>query len=268
MDPNPIGENYTLPASELTSEAQAYKLALKCGYSKDDLTLIPPGTLSELGCGNAIGAADLKEGELVLEFGCGAKVDIFLAAAKVGSNGKAVGVDDSEELVKSVISIAKCHKKENIEFYRSSIEQLPFADGTFNVAICNCVLNLVPDKLKVFAQIYRVLKHGSGRFIISAILIKKPVLEEAEAELLSEVIDLENVVDSQTYKHGLEAVGFQDVVILDKKLDLECLYTDHKGKKRFCGGKKKQGKIDVEALKKCNLNEYVMSCTIKAYKKD
>eukprot|EP01022_Parablepharisma_sp_SALTPOND_P027859 TRINITY_DN681_c0_g1_i1.p3 TRINITY_DN681_c0_g1~~TRINITY_DN681_c0_g1_i1.p3 ORF type:complete len:296 (+),score=29.58 TRINITY_DN681_c0_g1_i1:1281-2168(+) len=267
MDADPVHGIFTDPpvAGENEEQKLSYKIALQCGYTESDLKLIPPEARSGLGCGNAVSAADLKQGELVLSLGCGASMDLFLAAEKVQPGGRAVGVDHLETMVDKMMGIAKKYKRENIEFYYSLIEEMPFPEHAYHVVISNCVMNLVPDKTKAFNEIHRVLKSG-GRLIISDILIKKKLPEELEKELADAVGFVGTAIDPETYKTLLESVGFHNISITDKKLDLVNLYKSHKARRMFCGGKK-SGKVDTHVLDKYNLNEYAMSGTIVAFKK-
>ena len=138
-------------------------------YSEEDLLLAPGEANLGLGCGNPIGMAGLKEGEVVLDLGSGPGFDAFLAANRVGESGKVIGIDMTPEMVEKARSNGKKLKMHNVEFRLGEIEKLPMADESVDVVISNCVINLSPDKSAVFGEIYRCLKRG-GRIIISDIL--------------------------------------------------------------------------------------------------
>ena len=127
-----------------------------------------------LGCGNSVSFArpHLKPGVKLLDLGCGAGMDLYLASPLVGDEGRACGVDLSKDMLSKGRELAKNYGYKNIEFYHSGIDKMPFDDNTFDVIISNCVINLVPDKIAAFQEIYRVLKKG-GHFIVSDIVLKQ-----------------------------------------------------------------------------------------------
>ena len=157
-----------------TNTAEA--VSKQVGYSEEDLQSVPEGANLGLGCGNPIALASLKEGETVLDLGSGAGFDCFLAAQKVGQNGKVIGVDMTPEMIKRANVIAEVENYKNIEFRLGEIEALPIEDSSVDLIISNCVINLSPDKKQVFAEISRVLKN-SGKVMISDIVLLKPLPE-------------------------------------------------------------------------------------------
>mgnify|MGYP000892631747 FL=1 len=136
------------------------KTSVKIGYAEEDLADVPVGSNMGLGCGNPIAITNLKEGETVLDLGCGGGFDCFLASKKVGETGLVIGVD----MTPNMISLARNNAEEdgykNVEFRLGEIEHLPVTDESVDVIISNCVINLSPDKEKVFNEAYRVLKNG------------------------------------------------------------------------------------------------------------
>ena len=264
-----VKNHYTSIAISKGDLEMAHQIALKCGYSAEDLTKIPSEACLGLGCGNSVIAAELKEGEKVLDLGCGAGMDLFLSGTKVGLKGKAVGVDFSEEMVKRGNEIAKKYHRENVSFVHSPIDKMPFENETFDVAISNCVLNLVPDKIKAFAEVYRVLKNGSGRFVVSDIVIKKTLPEDLRKDAAAIVGCVGRAVDADTYKKNLELAGFKNVTMTNMNKDLNTLYTKPGFKKEgpsCCCGTGNGPKVDTKVLQKYDLNEYAMSCIVKAAK--
>jgi len=156
------------------------------GYSQDEMEEAPAGSNLGLGCGNPIAIASLKEGETVLDLGSGAGFDAFLASARVGKTGRVIGVDMTDEMVLMARDNARKGDYTNVEFRRGDIEDLPVEDEEADVAISNCVINLAPDKERVFKEIYRVLKPG-GRLMVSDVVLTKKLPDEIknDEELLS-----------------------------------------------------------------------------------
>jgi SAM-dependent methyltransferase len=156
------------------------KLAEGIGYLSEDLELLPEGANMGLSCGNPTALADHKPGQIVLDLGSGGGLDVFIAAKKLGPNGRAIGVDMTPEMLnKARASIATFTEKtglSNVEFRLGEIEHLPVADASVDVVISNCVINLSPDKEQVWREIARVLKPG-GKACISDLALKKPLPE-------------------------------------------------------------------------------------------
>ena len=156
------------------------KLAEEIGYLSEDLESLPDGANMGLSCGNPTTIANLKPGQIVLDLGSGGGFDVFIAAKKLGPNGRSIGVDMTPEMLnKARAGIPKFTEKtglSNVEFRLGEIEHLPVADAGVDVVISNCVINLSPDKEQVWREIARVLKPG-GKACISDLALKKPLPE-------------------------------------------------------------------------------------------
>lgn len=189
--------------------------SLKIGYSDDEINRAPEGSNIGLGCGNPQAIAKLKKGETVVDLGCGAGFDIFLAAQNVGEQGKAIGVDMTPSMITKARLNAEKTNFRNVEFRLGEIEHLPVANEIADVIISNCVINLSPDKQQVFNESYRILKKG-GRLAISDVVNLKELPESVknDMELYGACISGASTIGELS--RMLEIAGFIDIAISPK----------------------------------------------------
>ncbi|RIE15810.1 methyltransferase domain-containing protein [Candidatus Cryosericum septentrionale] len=185
------------------------------GYSDADLQAVPEGANLGLGCGNPLAFSALKEGDVVLDLGSGAGFDSFLAARKVGKTGKVIGVDMTPEMIAKARANAKAGNYDNVEFLLGNIEALPLPDNSVDVAISNCVINLVPDKEKVFQELNRVLRPG-GRFMVSDLVLLKELPEQVRTSVGAYVGCVAGAILKDQYLAIIRSAGFEDVRVVDE----------------------------------------------------
>jgi arsenite methyltransferase len=198
-----------------SNECCATTDATVLGYSAADKAIAPESANLGLGCGNPLAIASLREGQTVLDLGSGAGFDCFLAGRAVGSTGKVIGVDMTHEMLAKARENAGKNGFTNVEFRLGEIEALPVADGSVDVIISNCVINLSPEKQRVFNEAFRVLKSG-GRLAVADVVATAPLPDEIKADWgaytgcmagASQVTDIEQM---------LRRSGFKDVKIAPK----------------------------------------------------
>lgn len=171
-----------------------------------------------LGCGDPITLAELRPGETALDLGSGGGLDCFLAAKQVGEEGRVIGVDMTPEMLARAQAAAERLETTNVEFRKGYLEELPVEDDSVDVVISNCVINLSPDKPKVFAEMYRVLKPG-GRVSISDIVTNGQLPEEVKSDMAAWGACVAGALQGDEYSEGLLAAGFVDVEITAKQAD-------------------------------------------------
>jgi SAM-dependent methyltransferase len=187
------------------------------GYSEDEMSQVPEGANLGLGCGNPTALASLKEGERVLDLGSGAGFDCFLAAKKVGKKGKVIGVDMTSEMLDKARANARKGKYTNVEFRLGEIENLPVADSSVDVIISNCVINLAPNKKRVFEEAFRVLA-PNGRLLVSDIVLLKELPEAIQKNVEAYAGCIAGAEIKDKYIELIRKAGFQDVKILQEKV--------------------------------------------------
>lgn len=206
-----------------------------------------------LGCGIPTDYAGINRGDSVLDLGSGAGNDCFVARALVGGEGRVTGLDFTEEMVEKARQNCSKLGYSNVEFVYGDIEEMPFRSNSFDVVISNCVLNLVPDKLKAFSEIMRVLRPG-GHFSVSDVVIRGdlPAKLREDAEMYAGCVS--GAVRMEEYIDIIRVAGFADIQIhkerpIDLPTDLLKVYLTEKEMKEFSGGSSGIFSITVSAVK-------------------
>jgi len=189
------------------------QIAQTVGYGADALEAVPEGANLGLGCGAPVDHLALKPGETVLDLGSGGGIDCFLAARKVGAQGRVIGVDMTPEMLDRARSNARKSGLANVEFREGRLEALPVESASIDAVTSNCVINLVPDKAAVFREIARVLKPG-GRLVISDIILDGRLPEAVEKDVWAYVGCVAGAQQRERYFGMLEAAGLGPVEIL------------------------------------------------------
>jgi SAM-dependent methyltransferase len=187
-------------------------IAERIGYSQSELSMLPEGANMGLGCGNPLAIASLKQGETVLDLGCGGGLDCFLAAKAVGEGGYVIGIDMTPEMVEKARQNAARAGIENVDFRLGEIEHLPVADNSIDVIISNCVINLSPEKDKVFQDAYRVLKSG-GRLSVSDIVSMSTMPSEVKEDLALHSACIAGASSVEELERMLQDAGFRNISI-------------------------------------------------------
>ena len=237
------------------------EISSSIGYSQDDMDKVPEGSNLGLGCGNPIALASIKKGEIVLDLGSGAGFDCFLAADRVGPEGKVIGVDMTPEMLEKARENAEKDNVNNIEFRLGEIENLPVADGTVDIVISNCVINLSTDKSRVFSEAFRVLKPG-GRIMVSDIVLTRELPDAIRKNVSAYVGCISGAVIKGDYLDTVSKAGFTDVKILEET-DFPINYIVSDNKAVII---KNDLNLDKDEVK--DLEESVLSIKVSAFKKN
>jgi arsenite methyltransferase len=226
-------------------------------YPEELLAILPEGESTvSYGCGDPVTLASLLPGQTVLDLGSGAGLDCFFAAKKVGETGKVIGVDMTPEMIERAQSSAKRMNIQNVEFRQGYIEEMPVESGTVDVIISNCVINLSPDKVKVFGEAFRVLKSG-GKLAVSDIVTDGPLPDAIKKSLSAWAGCVAGAVEAEEYIGMMKAVGFTDIsitpVFFDKE-DVDSALNDMKDS------------IELKTISRDDVYKAVYSAKITAYK--
>jgi arsenite methyltransferase len=246
------------------------------GYTPEELASIPAEANMGLSCGNPTASATLREGEVVVDLGCGGGLDVFLAAKKVGSTGRAIGIDMTPEMLTLARRNAERSGVTNVEFHHATIDNLPLADNSVDCVISNCVINLAPDKPAVFREVARVLKPG-GRLAVSDIALKRELPPELGNDLMAYVGCIAGAIAIEDYREQLLAAGFEAVEIVDTRADLNA-YAKVENQSACCSPSMGEGLPIVSAgdadlhlrlkdlLTRYNVNDFAASVKVYAVK--
>ena len=254
----------------LTNDSTAVRsIASAFGYSEAELNQLPAEANMGLSCGNPLALAGIREGEVIVDLGCGGGMDVFLAARKVGSTGRVIGIDMTAEMLDRARAGQQKLGLNNVEFFQSTIDKLPLADNSVDCVISNCVINLVPDKLAVFREILRVLKPG-GRVALSDIALKQELPSVIKQSVEAYVGCIAGAILIDEYRSLLEQAGFASVVVTDTGADLNAYAMASDG--GCCGGgscgseEKSHHDGLATVMQSINANAYAASVRVHAIK--
>lgn len=220
------------------------KTSLKIGYQQEEIDSVPAGADLGLGCGNPLAFSEIKPGETVLDLGSGAGFDCFLASRRVGEIGLVIGVDMTPAMLAKARENARKGGYSNVEFRLGEIEHLPLADQSVDLIISNCVINLSPDKPRVFREMYRVLKPG-GRFMVSDVVLLGKLPDFILDSVAGLVGCFSGAVSRENYLEELAKAGFRGVkIIQETSFPMDCMLNDPTAQKIIA-----ELKITAEALK-------------------
>ena len=226
-------------------------------YPADLLATLPGGESTvSYGCGDPITLASLQPGQTVLDLGSGAGLDCFFAAKKVGEAGKVIGVDMTPEMIERATSSAKRMNLTNVEFRQGYLEELPVDPNSVDVIISNCVINLSPDKVKVFNEAFRVLKPG-GKLAVSDIVTDGPLPDAIKQSLSAWAGCVAGAVEAQDYIGMMKSVGFSDVSVIPVFFDKETVDAALNDMKDV---------IELKTITRDDVYKAVYSAKITAYK--
>ncbi|MCA1622059.1 MAG: arsenite methyltransferase [Acidobacteria bacterium] len=233
-----VRERYgSVAKSGLSSEQGGVRAVAEAfGYTAEELASIPAEANMGLSCGNPTATASLREGEVVVDLGSGGGLDVFLAAEKVGPQGRAIGIDMTPEMLelarRNAAKRLEGGAPDNVEFHLATIDRLPLADSSVDCVISNCVINLAPDKRAVFREIARVLKPG-GRLAVSDIALKRALPPEVSGDVAAYVGCIAGAIPVEEYRRGLAEAGFAEVAVIDSGADLNA-YSQVEGQSGCC----------------------------------
>ena len=214
------------PNSCCSSTDRQQSISKAIGYTDEELNSVPGGANLGLGCGNPVALASLAEGETVLDLGAGAGFDCFLAANRVGQSGRVIGVDMTPEMVEKARENARENNYQNVEFRLGEIENIPAADNSTDAVISNCVINLSPDKSRVFKEAFRVLKPG-GRLMVSDIVLLQELPDSIRSSIAAYIGCISGALLKDEYLATIKEAGFHEVKIIDETVfPIDCLAND------------------------------------------
>jgi len=220
--------------------------AKSIGYNTKELDSIPESSVLGVGCGNPIKFAHIKEGDIVVDFGSGAGIDVFLAANIVKERGKVIGIDMTEEMLRKARDNAQKYEYKNVDFRQGDIEnKVPVEDNSVDVVTSNCVINLTSNKTNAFKEVYRILKPKVGKMVISDLVTDKEIpANTVNAESWCSCID--GALTKENFIKSMKEAGFTTIEILDEKpyLEVEQQQSNQEG-----SGRRKITSLTIKAIK-------------------
>ncbi|MBN2025851.1 MAG: arsenite methyltransferase [Actinobacteria bacterium] len=238
--------------------SKADEISSQIGYSMEELKSVPEGANLGLGCGNPVALASLRKGETVVDLGSGPGLDSFLAANAVGEAGRIIGVDMTHEMLEKARENARKGGYGNVEFRLGEIENLPVADATADAIISNCVINLSPDKERVFREAFRILKPG-GRLMVSDIVLEGELPQQVRESAAAYVGCVSGAVLREDYFRMIEEAGFENVEVESAEYPLKMMFDDDTAEAIMAG-------LDISQEEMARLERLVVSAKIKAVK--
>lgn len=228
--------------------------AKSIGYDTKELEFIPSSSILGVGCGNPIKFAHIKEGDIVVDFGSGAGIDVFLAANIVKEKGKVIGIDMTDNMLQKARDNAQKYGYKNIEFRQGDIEnKVPVEDSSVDVVTSNCVINLTSNKTNAFKEIYRILKPQDGKMVISDLVTDKEIaIDSIDAESWCSCID--GALTKDNYIQSMREAGFKNIEILDEKPYLEIKQQEPKQNQEY-EGRRKITSLTIKAIKEDSKND-------------
>ena len=217
-------------------------IAKLAGYTNEELSALPPEAITNsFGCGNPLAFAGVKEGQTVLDLGSGAGIDLLLAAKKVGPNGRVIGVDMTDEMLAKAKENIQAAGLSNVDIRKGIIESLPVADASVDWVISNCVINLSPEKERVFKEIARVLKPGGALQVSDIVARNLPDSIKTDRRVYSSCLG--GAISEESYIEGLKRAGLEDVTVKDRivydacqlKVFIESELKEATGTRAYCG---------------------------------
>lgn len=254
------GNTCCIPANSCCGTTDlAESISKNIGYTNEELYSVPKGANLGLGCGNPVALASLRKGETVLDLGSGAGFDCFLAANKVGENGKVIGIDMTPEMIQKARKNAIKGNYKNVEFRLGEIERIPVVDNSVDVVISNCVINLSPDKKRVFTEVFKVLKLG-GRMFVSDIVLLKELPNVIKKSVKAYISCLSGAIMKDEYLKAIKIAGFKNIRIIDEtNYPIELMANDPTARTII-----KNLKIPINIIK--NIADSVVSIKIQGVK--
>jgi ubiquinone/menaquinone biosynthesis C-methylase UbiE/ferredoxin len=233
-----------------TKENSIIEQAQAAGYTIEEIKSIPSEAVFGLGCGNPTALAGINLGEVVLDLGSGGGIDVFLAANKVGEDGKVIGVDMTPEMIETAIKNAKVGGYTNVEFKQGEIENLPVEDNSIDLIISNCVINLTPHKYRAYSEAFRVLK-PNGRILVSDIVTDGEIPSDIRKNFQAWAGCVAGALDKQDYIDTIKKAGFNNINVVSEKV-----FTEPDMDVRLVGKIISQ---QIKAIKKCECGETIES---------